>query len=91
MKIKILLSALQFRNVIAYENRCFYIDLDDQSTIKDAVLAIENKIGGKIEHYLTRGDVKLILNDRVIDYKEEMLKNLKDEDVLIFITPLSGG
>ncbi|AIG96866.1 MoaD/ThiS family protein [Archaeoglobus fulgidus] len=91
MKIKVTLSAVQFRSLVDYESRSFHLDLGEGSTLGDAVRAVEEMLSAEIEPLLERGNVRIMMNNSLVDYQNEKNRVLNDGDVLIFITPISGG
>ncbi|KUJ94572.1 MAG: hypothetical protein XD40_0136 [Archaeoglobus fulgidus] len=48
MKIKVTLSAVQFRSLVDYESRSFHLDLGEGSTLGDAVRAVEEMLSAEI-------------------------------------------
>ena len=91
MKIKVTLSAVQFRSLVDYESRSFHLDLGEGSTLGDAVRAVEEMLSAEIEPLLERGNVRIMMNNSLVDYQNEKNRVLNDGDALIFITPISGG
>jgi len=91
MKVKVTLSAVQFRSLVDYESRSFHLDLGEGSTLGDAVRAVEEMLSAEIEPLLERGNVRIMMNNGLVDYQKEKNRVLNDGDVLIFITPISGG
>ncbi|AAB91213.1 MULTISPECIES: MoaD/ThiS family protein [Archaeoglobus] len=91
MKVKVTLSAVQFRSLVDYESRSFHLDLGEGSTLGDAVRAVEEMLSAEIEPLLERGNVRIMMNNSLVDYQKEKNRVLNDGDALIFITPISGG
>lgn len=91
MKVKVTLSAVQFRSLVDYESRSFHLDLGEGSTLGDAVRAVEEMLSAEIEPLLERGNVRIMMNNSLVDYQNEKNRVLNDGDALIFITPISGG
>lgn len=91
MKVKVTLSAVQFRSLVDYESRSFHLDLGEGSTLGDAVRAVEEMLSAEIEPLLERGNVRIMMNNSLVDYQNEKNRVLNDGDMLVFITPISGG
>jgi hypothetical protein len=91
MKVYVSFAALEFRQHLPYDQREAIFDMPEQSTVRDAVGLISERVGMDVQGLLRSKKVVLMFRNRMTNLERDGKVELVDGDRFVFINPLIGG
>lgn len=91
MKVRAILSALQFKDLLPKGQRAVEVDVPEGGKVCDVLKAVSQRIGADVEEMLKSRKVVCLFRNKILVLPEEGDLEVREGENLLFINPLIGG